>query len=182
MSRLAEWKIAATILALIAIAACRQADEPNAGYAPNAAESVPVEQDHATVKRNSGVATLPSNGGKTGEIRQPVDNGTEPSPPPPAPSATIPAHYQGRWGRTAADCTSSLPAEGLMTIGDTRIKFYEATATLKERRPAIATSFSGLFAFTGEGERWEKVMTFTRSGDTLVRADKNGSYTYRRCA
>ena len=57
----------------------------------------------------------------------------------------------------------------------------KCTATLKERRPAIATSFSGLFGFTGEGQTWEKVMTFTRSGDTLTRAEDEGSFTYKRC-
>ncbi len=55
-------------------------------------------------------------------------------------------------------------------------------ATLKEQRPAIATSFAGLFAFTGEGQNWEKVMTFTRTGDTLKRAEESGTFTYRRCA
>ena len=81
-----------------------------------------------------------------------------------------------------ADCTSTRgDAKGLITVGDTSIRFYESTATLKERRPAVAISFSGLFAFTGEGQRWEKVMTFTRTGDTLKRAEDDGSYTYRKC-
>ena len=52
---------------------------------------------------------------------------------------------------------------------------------LKERRPAIATSFAGLFAFTGEGQSWQKVMTFTRTGDTLKRAEEEGTFTYKRC-
>ena len=113
----------------------------------------------------------------------PGTNQSEPVLAQPTPGGVIPAHYQGRWGMVPADCTSTRgDAKGLMTIGDTSIKFYESTATLTERRPAIATSFSGLFAFRGEGESWEKVMTFTRTGDTLKRADKEGSYTYRRCA
>ena len=113
----------------------------------------------------------------------PGTNQSEPSPPQPTPGGVIPAHYQGRWGMVPADCTSTRgDAKGLMTIGDTSIKFYESTATLIERRPSIATSFSGLFAFRGEGESWEKVMTFTRNGGTLKRADKDGSYIYRRCA
>ena len=100
----------------------------------------------------------------------------------PVPGGVIPAHYQGRWGMAAADCTSNRgDAKGLMIIGDTSIKFHESTATLSERRPAIATSFSGLFAFRGEGEAWEKVMTFTRSGDTLKRAQDDGSFIYRKC-
>ena len=39
----------------------------------------------------------------------------------------------------------------------------------------------GLFGFTGEGQTWEKVMTFTRTGETLKRAEEDGSYTYKRC-
>jgi hypothetical protein len=83
----------------------------------------------------------------------------------------------------AADCTSTRgDAKGLIDISDQSIKFYEAVATLKEQRPAIATSFSGLFAFTGEGQSWQKVMTFTRTGDTLKRAEEAGTFTYKRCA
>ena len=113
----------------------------------------------------------------------PGTNQSEPTPAPPTPGGIIPAQYQGRWGMVPGDCTSTRgDAKGLITIGDTTIKFYESTATLTRQRPAIATSFSGLFAFRGEGESWEKVMTFTRTGDTLKRAEDDGSYTYKRCA
>jgi len=112
----------------------------------------------------------------------PVTNETAPEIAPPTPGAIIPAQYQGRWGMVAADCTSTRgDNKGLITIGDTSIRFYESTATLAEQRPAKATSFSGLFDFTGEGQRWRKVMTFTRTGDTLERADQEGRYTYKRC-
>ena len=107
----------------------------------------------------------------------------EPTPASPTPGGVIPSQYQGRWGMVPGDCTSTRgDNKGLMTIGDTSIKFYESTATLMEQRPAIATSFSGNFAFRGEGQAWEKVMTFTRTGDTLKRADPEGDFTYKRCA
>ena len=113
----------------------------------------------------------------------PGTNQSEPEPPQPTPGGIIPAQYQGRWGMVAADCTSTRgDAKGLMTVGDTSIRFYESTATLTEQRPAIATSFSGLFAFRGEGQAWEKVMTFTRTGNMLKRAEDGGTFTYRRCA
>jgi hypothetical protein len=113
----------------------------------------------------------------------PGTNDEAPPPAPPTPGDIIPAQYQGRWGMVPADCTSTRgDAKGLITIGDTSIRFYESTATLKEQRPAIAISFSGLFTFTGEGERWEKVMTFTRTGDTLERAEAEGRFTYKRCS
>jgi len=113
----------------------------------------------------------------------PVTNQREPAIVPPPPGAIIPAQYHGRWGMVPADCTSTRgDNKGLITVGDTRIRFYESTATLTEQRPAKATSFSGKFTFTGEGQRWQKIMTLTRTGDTLERADQEGSFTYKRCA
>ena len=101
----------------------------------------------------------------------------------PAPSAAlIPAHYHGRWGMVAADCTSTRgDAKGLITIGDKTIRFYEATATLVEQRPATATGFAGAYHFSGEGREWDKVVTLKRSGDTLTRADDEGNFSYKRC-
>lgn len=102
--------------------------------------------------------------------------------PEDARTAMIPAQYRGRWGMVAGDCTSNRgDAKGLIAIGERMVRFYESQATLKEQRPARATSFSGLFAFEGEGEKWQKVMTFTRAGDTLLRAEEGGRFTYRRC-
>jgi len=113
----------------------------------------------------------------------PVTNQTQPEVAPPTPGAIIPARYQGRWGMVPGDCTSTRgDNKGLITIGDTSIRFYESTATLEAQRPAKATSFAGLFDFTGEGQRWRKVVTFTRTGDSLERADSEGSFTYKRCA
>jgi hypothetical protein len=113
----------------------------------------------------------------------PVTNDEAPELAPPTPGAVIPAQYHGRWGMVPADCTSTRgDAKGLITVGDTRIRFYESTATLSERRPTKANSFSGEFTFTGEGQRWEKVMTLTRNGNTLERADGEGRFTYRHCA
>ncbi len=112
----------------------------------------------------------------------PGTNQTAPVLAQPTPGDVIPQRYQGRWGMTAADCTSTRgDAKGLITIGDTRIRFYESTATLTQRRPSVATSFSGLFAFRGEGQAWEKVMTFTQTDNRLTRADGDGTYVYTRC-
>jgi hypothetical protein len=98
-------------------------------------------------------------------------------------AAVIPAQYRGRWGMVPADCTSTRgDAKGLIEIADKTVTFFESSATLKEQRPAIATSFSGEFAFTGESQSWDKVMTFTRTGDTLKRAEESGTFTYKRCA
>ena len=111
------------------------------------------------------------------------DNGADESDDGGAATAVIPAQYRGRWGMVAADCTSTRgDAKGLITIADKTIKFYESTATLRDQRPAIATSFAGLYDFTGEGQKWQKAVTLTRTGDMLKRADDEGNYSYTRCA
>lgn len=167
--------LAAIPLAFLLGAVACSKDEPVVDAAENAAGLTQVvAQANATAEAAHDRAdeTPPA----------PGSNGNAPSPPSPTPGAVIPAHYQGRWGMVPADCTSTRgDAKGLITIGDTSIKFYESTATLTEQRPAIATSFSGLFAFRGEGQSWEKVMTFTRTGNRLTRAEEDGTYTYARC-
>ena len=170
----------AALLAL-AIAACQQPaddniaiDEGNTAASADVDVLPPSESSGAPVETGEGLSNEIGNGDSQG------GNATEPSPP--VSSAVIPAQYRGRWGMVAADCTSTRgDAKGLMTVGDRTIRFYESTATLREQRPAIATSFSGSFGFTGEGQSWEKVMTFTRTGETLKRAEDSGTYTYRRC-
>jgi hypothetical protein len=156
----------------LALVACQQGDD-----------NIAIDETNSL---NAEVETLPPDEGNeetaarnaNGGLNEADDAGSE------DPNQQfIPAHYRGRWGMVAADCTSTKgDAKGLITIGDTSIRFYEAVANLKEQRPAIATSFAGLFAFTGEGQNWEKVMTFTRTGDTLKRAEEAGTFTYKRCA
>ena len=157
-------------LLALAIAACQQpADDSNIAIdnGVNAAEAANAKIEILPASETSAAA--------------PAANGVEGAPAMPG-EALIPSQYRGRWGMVAADCTSTRgDAKGLITIDEGTVKFYESLATLKEQRPAIATSFSGRFGFTGEGQTWEKVMTFTRSGGTLKRADEEGSFTYTRC-
>ncbi len=154
-------------LLALALAACQQpADDSNIAIdnGVNAAEAAEAE-----------VETLPPS-----ETSGPPASGNKAELSPMA--SVIPAQYRGRWGMVPADCTSTRgDAKGLITIGDKTIRFYESTATLKQQRPAIATSFSGAYGFTGEGQTWEKIVTLTRTGDTLKRADDEGNYSYTRC-
>ncbi len=168
-------KLALPALLALAFAACQPAiDDGNVAIdnGLNAAEVANAEIETLPPSETSalpGENAAPSGIGNTG-------SGTR-------DQAMIPSQYHGRWGLVAADCTSTRgDAKGLITIGEGTVKFYESLATLKEQRPAIATSFSGHFGFTGEGQTWEKVMTFTRTGDSLKRADDEGSFTYTRCA
>jgi hypothetical protein len=115
-------------------------------------------------------------------LNEAEDWGSENGPPTPVSSISFPMEMRGRWGMVANDCQPGRSdAKGLITIGEQSVYFYESVAKLTEHRPAIATSFSGVFAFTGEGQKWEKVMTFTQTGDTLVRAEEEGRFTYKRC-
>ena len=166
-------------VALIALAlvACQQQSDDN----------IAIDETNTA---NAEMETLPPDESAGTEdagnaaVNEADDAGSEqPSPPGTPEAAMIPGQYRGRWGMNAADCDPNRSdAKGLITIGEKTIRFYESTATLKEQRPAIATSFAGLFAFTGEGQSWQKVITFTRTGDTLKRAEEEGTFTYRRCA
>lgn len=149
----------------LALAACQQNDPNN----------IAIDEGNTA---NGDIETLPPDEGNDETAQADEANAADP-----AATAAIPAQYRGRWGMVANDCDPARDdAKGLIEIGDTTVKFYEAVATLKEQRPAIATSFAGQFGFTGEGQTWQKVMTFTRTGDTLKRAEEEGTFTYKRCA
>ncbi|WP_051504302.1 hypothetical protein [Sphingomonas jaspsi] len=154
-------------LALALLAACQKGEEPLAidegnNIADTDVETLPPSEDggNATDTTNSTATT---------------DKNAIP---------TIPAQYHGRWGMNANDCDPKKAdiAKGLIEIDPLTLRFYEATATLAGQRPAIATSYSANFNFVGEGMKWDKVETLTITGDTLKREDKDGSFTYKRCA
>ena len=150
------------VLLSFALIACTQSDPNNIAI---------DEANNATMEVE---ALPPSEEGSVNGVDEADDAGSA--------AAAIPAQYQGRWGMVPADCTSTRgDAKGLITIADKTIRFYESTATLRDQRPAIATSFSGLYDFTGEGQTWQKSVTLTRTGDTLKRADEEGNYNYTRC-
>lgn len=167
-------------LLALALAACQQpADDSNIAIdnGVNAAEAAASEVETLPPNETSD-APVYSDTPSTIVINAAEDSGSQ-SPE----QAFFPAQYLGRWGMGPSDCTSTRgDNKGLITIGDTTVKFYESLANLLEQRPAIATSFSGMFAFSGEGQKWQKVMTFTRTGDTLKRDDDEGSFTYKRCS
>ena len=166
------------LAAALALAACQQpADDSNIAVDNGtnaAADADPGLANTAATDTNE--TTAPG-------LNEADDAGSElPSPPGTQEAGMIPDQYRGRWGINAADCDQSRSdTKGAITIGERSMMFYESRALLKEVRPAIATSFSGLFAFTGEGQSWQKVVTLTRTGDALRRADDEGSTTYQRC-
>ena len=158
--------IATAVLLALALTACRQG--------PN--DNIAIDESNSL---NADIETLPPD---EGNEETAAANAIDQTATPEAVAAAIPAQYHGRWGMVAADCTPTRgDAKGLIEVGDRTVKFFEAVATLQEQRPATGTSFAGLFAFTGEGQNWEKVMTFTRTGGILKRAEEAGSFTYQRC-
>ncbi len=177
-----QYNFTLAALATLALAACQQAgDDSNIAIdnGINAAEAAEadVEALPASEAPSDDLAAAPPTN-NAAPLNEADDGGSELPP-----TTLIPAQYRGRWGMVAADCTSTRgDAKGLMTVGETSIRFYESTAALQERRPAIATSFSGVFSFSGEGQTWERVMTLTRTGDSLKRDQADGNFTYTRCA
>lgn len=70
-------------------------------------------------------------------------------------SKHIPDDFQGRWGLTKADCTSTRgDAKGLLTISDARLTFFESKGTPDKVIGATATSFDARYDFSGEGQTW----------------------------
>ena len=153
------------VLLCAALVACQQ-DDPN---------NIAIDEANSL---NGDIEILPPDeGNEETAAANAIETGNDTS------QAEIPATYHGRWGMVANDCQPGRDdAKGLITIDGKTVKFYEAVATLKEQRPAIATSFAGQFDFTGEGQNWKKVMTFTRAGDKLTRSEEEGTFTYTRCA
>ena len=102
----------------------------------------------------------------------------------PAPAAAIPAAIQGRWGLTPRDCTSTLgDAKGLLIVSADELRFYESRAVPSPGVETNADSVNGNFAFTGEGQEWEKYETLEVQQGKLIRTERNpvASFTYVRC-
>ncbi len=160
----------APVLLGLALAACQQ---------PANDTDIAIDNSvNAAEAANAEIETLPP----SEEGGAPVSTGTASGTGAMPSDAIIPAQYRGRWGMNANDCDPRRSDnKGLITVAEKTIRFYESTATLKEQRPAIATGFSGSYDFTGEGQAWEKVVTLTRTGSVLKRADDEGSFTYNRC-
>jgi hypothetical protein len=157
-----------TVATLLMLAACQQNDPNN----------IAIDEGNGL---DAEVETLPPD--ETSAANGAASADAAPPSPPDQVNGVIPAELHGRWGMVAADCTSTRgDNKGLITVTADSIRFYESVARLKEPRAAQGGGFSGLFDFTGEGQNWQKVMTFTRDGNTLRRSEEEGTFTYTRCA
>jgi hypothetical protein len=103
---------------------------------------------------------------------------------PLAPTTAIPAALHGRWGLTPADCTSTKgDTKGLLVISSDRLTFYESRALPARNIRTTSDSFSADFAFTGEGQKWNRFETLRITKGKLVRTESSpmASFTYVRC-
>jgi hypothetical protein len=108
-----------------------------------------------------------------------------------APAAgAIPAALRGRWGLTAADCTSTRgDAKGLLEITDSELRFYESRGALGAVTESSESRIAGEFDFEGEGQAWQRlvILEAVDGGRTLTRREAGDGATkdplsYRRCA
>jgi hypothetical protein len=109
---------------------------------------------------------------------------TAPARPLPAPTATIPASLQGRWGLSPADCMPGRSdAKGLLVVTSGDLRFYESRAVPAADVTTDANSITGSFAFTGEGQSWTKYESLKVDKQVLVRTETNptASFSYAKC-
>ena len=164
-------------LLALALAACQQADPNN------------IAIDEANNAAAMEVETLPPGDSTAAAQGTPGATPTNDSTPANLPTQ-IPDPFHGRWGLTKADCTSTRgDAKGLLTINDTRLTFFESRGTLDKVLGATATSFDANYAFSGEGQTWQRVERFklvnaklNRRTDAQPGQEPPVDLTYQRCA
>ena len=111
---------------------------------------------------------------------------------PPLPDTVdgdIPPALHGRWGLVSADCTSDRgDAKGLIAVDAQGIEFYESMGLVEDVEESDDRSIRARFAFTGEGQEWERDMQLALSADgtRLTRREFGNdalqeSLTYRKC-
>jgi len=102
----------------------------------------------------------------------------------PSPTVAIPTALRGRWGLSPRDCTSTLgDAKGLLIVGADELRFYESRAVPSPGIETSRDSVSGNFAFTGEGQEWEKYETLAIQQGKLIRTERDPltGFSYVRC-
>ena len=115
--------------------------------------------------------------------------------PPPRPVITaathdpiraVPEAFRGHWALTEEDCAQgSGEPLGLMVVEEDGIEFYESDAQVRSLYAPGPDSITADLAFSGEGARWNEVMTLSltddgglmRSGEALPEPLR-----YRRCS
>jgi hypothetical protein len=135
-------------------------------------------------KQAAQAASLPDvNAPAPTAIGEPHRN-TVPAKPLPAPEEKIPAALQGRWGLAPADCSGHpSAAKGLLIVTPDELRFYESTAVPAEDIASDGDSISGTFAFTGEGQSWNRYEALKLNKNVLMRTEikPTASFSYAKC-
>ncbi|MBA2467754.1 MAG: hypothetical protein H0V46_09175 [Sphingomonas sp.] len=98
--------------------------------------------------------------------------------------AAIPASLHGQWGMTPGDCdVSTGAAKGHLVVSRDGLRFFESRAVPVANAETSDKSFSADFAFSGEGQNWEKYQALMLDDDRLVRTESSpmASFIYARC-
>ncbi|MEQ7874343.1 hypothetical protein ABDK56_10110 [Sphingomonas sp. ASV193] len=194
--------LALPALLLVASAGCHKAADPMNNATDNDAatpatdnfEVVPPDEDvpDANTLKAENAASAAENG--TAGDGGPVMNSIHPIPGRAAPGAPggikIPSAFHGRWGLGRADCTSTRgDAKGLLTIAADQLRFYESRGVPMRVIASTATRFDARYAFSGEGQEWQRNERLALAGDRLQRrtdAERGQeppvNLTYQRCA
>lgn len=167
------------LAALLPLAACKPAAEPapnNEAMTANAEAPAPAPMPEPAAPADNAAA-------------MPADEGNAATPAAAPKPTNIPEQFRGRWGLTANDCKPEFAsaAKGLLTIDDNRLKFYESRGTLDRIDAWTPTNrFTANYGFSGEGQNWERVITFERLPGKLRRIEQGGDegpvdLTYSAC-
>ena len=170
-----QFSIVLPALVALALAACQQpANDTDIAIdnEVNAAEAANADVEMLPPSEEGGVPT-PDNSASSG-----------------AQPTAIPAAFQGLWGLDKADCTSTRgDAKGLLTVNASKLTFYESRGNLDTVLGATGTSFDARYAFTGEGQTWNRTERFSLVGGKLQRRtdaeagqEPPVNLTYERCA
>ncbi|MDX3909101.1 MAG: hypothetical protein QHC67_04705 [Sphingobium sp.] len=154
-----------TVVATLALSAC---DRPQQ---PPAIENAEIRN----VTENAAPAL--TNGGESEEQANTASPNTSP-----ANEAGLPTAFLGRWGMTEADCdVGRSDTKGLVTVSGDTLKFYESLGKLMSMKTVSPMEVNASFAFSGEGQNWNKDMTLKleNGGTTLVRIEKDPAATFR---
>lgn len=161
------------LLLALALAGCGRAGD---------ADNVSVNLTNSGVPENVAVAPPPAP--KPAEPQARPDKGT--APPSTPASHAIPVPFQGRWGLVPGDCGPDASiAKGLMVVDGGSLRFYESVAKPVTVATPTPTQMEGRFAFSGEGQQWNRDMSLRLegAGDQLVRTERDptATYRYKRC-
>ena len=94
----------------------------------------------------------------------------------------FPSGYQGRWALTPAGCTDEPEGnEQTIFLQGRLLKFPDSVGTMTEGKRMTSKTMEGKFAFVGEGDKWDRSISFELSEDRkrLTRQDAGDGSTYR---